>query len=308
MGMVEAVRSLDDPLSRDRLVHAMTPAGDWLALAARTDKLVAEARRRHDTWPTATCALGRALTGALLLAGLQKGQERVLLELMGNGPLGMVVAEATGTGAVRGYVQQPHVELPRRPDGKIDVGAAVGKGTLWVIKELGLREPYRGAVPLVSGEIAQDLAHYLASSEQRRAAVALGVSLDEEGNVLRAGGLLVEALPGATDASIRAMEARLQAMPTITHQLEEGKKPEELLQSLFADMNLQILSSQPAAFTCSCSRQRLGAGLLSLGEEAIREMIAKDHGAQLVCRFCGRTYEFSEGELRQLLAKLGDAG
>lgn len=286
----------------DHLLHAVAAQGTLMAVAASTRGVVEEARRRHDTWPTATAALGRALTGVLLLGALLKEErQRVMLELAGDGPLGLVVAEATATGEVRGYVQNPHTDLPRTPQGKLAVGEAVGKGTLWVVRDLGLREPYRSSVPLVSGEIAKDLAYYLARSEQTPSLVALGVSLESDGSVHNAGGLLLQALPGARDEELAGIEERARGMAAVTTQLDQGHGPEEMLHTLLGPLEFQVIAERPVYFRCGCSRERLAGALQSLGEQALKEIITEDGQAELVCRFCGEKYRFDRAELSELL-------
>ncbi|MBE3577725.1 MAG: Hsp33 family molecular chaperone HslO [Limnochordales bacterium] len=295
---------------RDSLIHAMVADGRLMAVAASTRETVEEAKRRHDTWPTATAALGRTLTGAVLLAAVLKSPgQRVMLQVAGDGPLGLVVAEATIAAAgvlARGYVQNPHTDPLRTRRGKLDVAAAVGRGTLWVIKDLGLREPYRGSVPLVSGEIAEDLAYYLVRSEQTPSLVALGVLVEPDGGVRAAGGIMVQVLPGADEATINELEQRARNMPPVSSQLEHGRGPEEILHGLLGDFGVQVLASRSVGFSCSCSRERLADALRALGTETLAELEREDGQAEVVCRFCGEKYLFSREDLMRLMAYRGE--
>lgn len=294
--------------TKDSLIHAVAASGTLMAVAASTRETLQEAQRRHGTWPTAAAALGRTLTGAVLLSALLKSEgQRVMVQVSGDGPLGLVVAEATAAAAgvlVRGYVQNPRTDPPRVRRGKLDVVAAVGQGTLWVVKDLGLREPYRGSVPLVSGEIAEDLAYYLVRSEQTPSLVALGVLVEPDGSVSAAGGVMVQAFPGADDETLRRLEGRARSMPPISSQLEHGRGPEEILHGLVGDLSPQVLDSRPVSFQCRCSRERLAGALRSLGKEMLTELEQEDGQAEVVCRFCGERYLFTREDLLGLIGEI----
>lgn len=290
---------------RDNLVHMTAAGGLVRALAALTTQTVETARRRHGAYPTAAAALGRALTGAALLGASLKGQERVMLEIIGDGPLGKVVAESDARGHLRGYVANPHVHLPPNAQGKFDVAKAVGAGHLYVIKDLGLKEPYRGTVPLISGEIAADLAYYLNVSEQTPSACILGVLVDPEGYVRAAGGILIQLMPGAQEDEelIGRLEERIAKMPALSWSIDEGRKPCELLLDLLEGMEPERLFERPLEFRCFCSKERLSRGLFALGKEELEEILRTQGRAELVCHFCGERYEFSESELAALIAE-----
>lgn len=284
-------------------VRGMTRDGAFRIFAADTRDLVEEARKRHHTSPTATAALGRALTAAALL-GLDLKTGRVMIQINGGGPLGEIIAEADAEGNVRGLVQRPHVHLTPRK-GKLLVGQAVGReGYISVTRDLGLKEPYQGAVKLVSGEIAEDVSYYLTVSEQVPSAVALGVFVDTENRVEAAGGFLIQTLPAATDEAITATEKVLKELPPVTTLLREGLSPEEILFRIFGKEGVEILEKRPLAYRCRCSRERVERALAALGPEEIKALIAKKEPAQITCDFCGEKYLFSPEELEALLASL----
>ena len=297
----------DGPSSRPgrqgQLVRLLV-AGDQLRLvAAVTTPVVEEARRRHGLWPTAAAAVGRLMTAALLLASSLKDEERIMLQVVGDGPLRHVVAEATASLQVRAYAAEPHVHLPLNDHGKLDVAAAVGRGTLHVLRDLGLKEPYRGAVPLVSGEIAEDVAHYLAASEQSPSSVALGVLVAPDGRIRAAGGFLLMPLPGAPDELIGEMERRLAAFPPVSRRIDQlGPQvdPVELVRPLLEGLDYRVLQAAPVTFHCPCSRRRFEAGLVALGAEELRAIAAEQDPVELRCRFCNRRYLFPARRLLEL--------
>lgn len=278
-------------------------------IAAETRAPCEEARRRHDLWPTAAAAVGRALTAAALMALDLKSPGAVILRFRGDGPLRGVTAEgrlpegADDPIAVRGYAGEPHVDLDLNERGKLDVGRAVGRGTLYVVRDMGRGEPYTGAAELVSGEIAEDLAHYFLRSEQRRTAVALGVLVAPDGSVAAAGGLVVELLPGAGEREAEEVEANLARLGSVTAALAGGADARELARSAAGRLDEGRLLARPVAFRCTCNRRRLSAALVQLGQAELEDMIAKDGRAELVCRFCAKRYLFSSEELAELLAR-----
>ena len=285
------------------IVHA-SAAGDTVrALAAVTTDLVEDARRRHGTAPTATAALGRALTAGLLMGGTMKDEERLTLELVGDGPLRRVMVSTTGVAQVRGYVARPTTHLPPR-NGKLDVGGAIGKGLLCVIRtQPHQREPYRSIMNLVSGEVATDIAHYLLQSEQIPSAVSLGVFVNRGGDVGAAGGFLVQALSGAEDGMIAAIEANVARMGAVTDLIRGGAGPAELLAQTLAGLTLRTIAEHPVRFVCPCTRERVFGALLLLGAADLRDMIERDGGAAVVCEFCAERYAVSRAELAMLLAE-----
>jgi len=297
-----------------RILRGLAGGGDLRVVAAETTDVVEEARRRHGLSPTATAALGRAMTGALLLAQLllKTPKERITLRVEGTGPLGGIVVEADPQGNVRGYVKNPKAEVPLREDGKLNVGKLVGAGVLRVDRSLPNGEVYTSTVPLVSGEIAEDLAHYLWQSEQIPSAVLLGVRVKGEGEVEVAGGVAVQVLPGAGEEVLGRLEANLKDLPGLTPLLRERGLEgalEVLLAGLgFARTDLRALgyplNEIPACFRCRCNRERALEALVFFTPEEREEMIVKDGGAEVVCHWCGEVYRFSPEEVRSLVAEV----
>jgi molecular chaperone Hsp33 len=285
----------------DYAVRATAAAGAVLALAATSGRLCEEARRRHGAWPTAAAALGRVLTAAALLALPLKDRGSITLRVRGDGPLGGILATARPSGAVRGYAVHPHVDLPPRPDGKLDVGGAVGRhGVLTVTRDLGLRQPYTGSAELVSGEIADDLTHYLAHSEQVPSSVALGVLIGEGGRVRAAGGLLIQRLPGAPTGVAEEIEGNILRMGGVSRLLDAGASPEDLLRQALGTSRPHVLARRRLRFACDCSLRRMRAALATLPAEELRAMREEDGGAELLCHFCGRRYHLGAEELAAL--------
>jgi molecular chaperone Hsp33 len=293
----------------DYMVRA-TAAGERVrAVATVTTEMVEDARIRHATSATATAALGRTLTAAALLsAGLKDGQS-VTLRVLGDGPAGGIITQADAAGHVRGYVMNPQADLPATPARKLDVGGLVGhNGMLHVTRDLGMRRPYYGSAPLVSGEIAEDLAAYLVRSEQVRSAVALGVLVGRDLRVLASGGLCVQALPGADPAVVAGIEGRMRALPPITDLVAAGKTPEQLLEAALDGLAPDAPSTGPVVFMCRCNRQRVEEMLGVLGVEELESLLRQEGQAEVTCRFCGDRYVLNEDELRQLIAGLRGKG
>jgi len=284
------------------VVRGLAKNGSFRVFAADTRDIVEEAKNRHATAPTATAALGRALTAAALLgADLKTG--RVMIQINGGGPLGEILAEADAQGNVRGLVQRPHIHLTPQK-GKLLVGQAVGKeGYVSVTRDLGLKEPYQGSTQLVSGEIAEDLSYYLTVSEQIPSAVALGVFVDTDNTVTAAGGFLIQTMPQATDEEITHTEAILRELPPVTTLLREGLSPEEILSRIFGD-EVEILEKRPLRYQCRCSRERVERALIALGPEELQKLIEKGEAAEITCDFCREKYVFTVDELRNLLNQI----
>jgi molecular chaperone Hsp33 len=281
---------------QDHLIRVVTRDGSLRAVAAVTTALVEETRRRQGTDPTATVALGRLVTGAALLGSLLKGRERLALTVEGNGPLRRLQAETDAAGQVRGAVKVPVSGLAPGPDG-FDVAGAVGRaGFLHVVKDLGLKEPYRGMVELYTSTIAQDLAYYLTVSEQVPSSVALGVYVEPDGRVTAAGGFLVQSLPPRNEGLVSLVEERLAVLPPTTALLREGLAPADILARLLAGIPCQVVGQTELAFRCSCSREQVRGVLGSLGPEELQGLIAEG-GAEVTCEFCKEVYRFSAGEL-----------
>ncbi|MDO8444638.1 MAG: Hsp33 family molecular chaperone HslO [Deltaproteobacteria bacterium] len=285
----------------DYLVRIITRAGNIRAMACVTTGLVNEARKRHNTFPTASAALGRALTGGVLMGAMLKTGQKVALKFEGSGPLKKVIVEADSNGTVRGYVGVPDVYMVKE-DGKLDVAGAVGKaGFLTVTKDIGLKEPYKGMVQLYTSEIAEDLAFYLTESEQIPSAVALGVYVEPDTSISAAGGFLIQTLPPQDNELIDLLINRAGKLPPVTKLLREGRTPEGILDLLFANIPYDILEKRTLAFQCSCSREKIERALISLGREELTSMIEGQEGAEVKCEFCRNNYSFTNGELENLL-------
>lgn len=287
----------------DELIRMIATDGHVKAVSITAKDLTERARTIHRLAPLATAALGRTLMAASLM-GCQLKEEKgaVTLTVKGGGPLGTVMAVSDKDGNVRGYVGDGSVELPLKAPGKLDVGAGVGRdGTLTVIKDIGLKEPYVGTVPLVSGEIAEDVTSYFVVSEQIPTACALGVLVDTDCSVSQAGGYLIQLLPGATDEEIDKVEHGVARLGAVTAALERGLDGEGLLREALADFHLEVLERAPVEYRCYCSRQRMERALISLGAKDLRALIDEQGDAELTCQFCDKSYHFTKQELERLL-------
>ena len=290
----------------DRIVRAISTDGMVQAAAICSRDLTERARQIHKTLPVATAALGRALAAASMMGNALKSDGASLtLQFKGGGPLGTVLAVSDNEGCVRGYVTNPHTDLPLRPDGKLDVGGAVGhEGTLTVIKDLHMKEPYVGTIDLLGGEIAEDVAGYFVESEQIPTACALGVLVDRDQSVKSAGGYLIQLMPGAGEDTIAKVEGGVMAAGPVSAILEQNDDPEALLRTVMSDFDLKILEMCPVSYKCYCSRQRVERALISLGKSELEQMLAEQGGCQLTCQFCDAVYDFSADDLRDLIAGL----
>ena len=293
---------------RDEMVRAITADGLVRAQAITGRDLVEKARTLHTLLPVATAALGRTLLAASLLGDMLKEDNASLtLQIKGGGPLGLVLAVSDSGGNVRGYVQNPHVELMEQHPGKLDVGGAVGtQGTLTVIKDFGYKEPYVGTIGLFSGEIADDLAMYFVESEQVPTACALGVLVGLDQSVTAAGGYLIQLLPGAGEDVISQIEAGVKKLGPVSAALDRGLDAEDLLREVLDGFELDILQTHPVEYRCACSRDRVVRALISLGRQELREMIEEQGQAELSCQFCDKVYRFSREELEEILAQMGE--
>lgn len=286
----------------DQLVRAISKDGYVKAVAASTRDLTERARQIHRCFPVATAALGRTLAAASMMGNMLKGEgSSVTLQIKGGGPLGRILAVSDNEGNVRGTVDDPAVDLPLRPDGKLDVGSAVGSdGTLTVIRDLNLKEPYVGSVGLLGGEIAEDLAAYFVESEQIPTACGLGVLVDRDQSVLCAGGYLVQLLPGASEDIIGKVEGSIMAAGAVTGILKENPDPEAMLKKVLSDFELEILETGPIEYRCYCSRDRMERALISMGPEELRSLIDEQGQAELSCQFCDNVQTFTREELEAL--------
>jgi molecular chaperone Hsp33 len=293
--------------SQDTLIHGTAADGTVRCMAAVTTNLVAEAARRHDLWPTVAAALGRTLTGTLLLGASLKELDRLTVQIIGDGPIGGITTEVNAHGQVRGYVRNPEAHAPYNENGKFDVRAVVGQGMFYVTRESGYdvglhRDPYRGSVPIVSGEIAEDFAFYLTKSEQIPSAVMLGVHLQPIApHVSAAGGLMIQMMPGADEKIISIIEASVNRMPHATTLIREGSRPADLLRAALGEIEFEILDEKPVSFTCSCSRERAVSMISSIERTELESMLREDRGAVMTCHFCNETYRIDEAELEIIL-------
>jgi molecular chaperone Hsp33 len=275
-------------------------------MAIRATGLVARAQEIHKTWPVATAALGRTLMAASMIGNTLKEKEgSVTIRINGGGPLGSILAVADSMGNVRGYVQAGQIELPSKEPGKLDVGKAVGReGTLTVMKDLCMKDPYVGTVSLISGEIAEDITAYFVESEQIPTACALGVLVDRDSSVLTAGGYLIQLLPGADDDTIKKIEEGIASLGAVTPALQTGMGPEELLRKVLYPFNLELLETIPVEYRCYCSRERMKTALISMGKEELSALILEQGVAELTCQFCDAVQVFEKEELEELLNSL----
>lgn len=288
----------------DQLVRAISKDGCVKAVAISTRDLTERARQIHKTLPVATAALGRTLAAASMMGNALKEEgASVTLQIKGGGPLGTLLAVSDNEGNVRGTVDDPAVDIPLRPDGKLDVGTAVGcDGTLTVIRDLNMKEPYVGSVGLLGGEIAEDLAAYFVESEQIPTACGLGVLVDRDQSVLAAGGYLIQLLPGAGEDVISKVEGGVMAAGSVTGLLRENNDPAEVLRKVLSDFELEILERSPIEYRCYCSRDRMERALISLGPEELKGIIDEQGSAELACQFCDNVQTFTKDDLEGLLA------
>ena len=287
----------------DQLVRVIAKDAPIKAMGISGTSLVERARQIHDTWPVATAALGRLLMAASMMGNMLKEQDgSVTLRVKGDGPLGTVLAVSDSMGNVRGYVENPAVDVPRKSHAKLDVGSAVGPGgTLTVVKDLGLKEPYVGSIQLISGEIAEDIAAYFVESEQIPTACALGVLISPDQTVRAAGGYLIQLLPGADESVISAIERGVARVGAVSAQLDRGLGPVELLQDVLSDFQLEMLETSPVEYRCYCSRERVSRALISVGASELKSLIQEQGSTDLTCQFCDKVYHFTRDDLESLL-------
>lgn len=288
----------------DTLTKAVSKDGKFRAYVVNATDTVKEAQQRHDTWRNSSAALGRTMIGSILVATSTLKEDEVLTtRLQGDGPVGAIVVDATAQGNVKGYISNPHVALKAREDGHIDVKAAVGtKGTLSITKDLHLKEPFTGQVPLVSGEIGMDFAYYMAKSEQIPSAIGVSVFVEPNEKVGAAGGFLIQTLPGATDKDISKIEDNLKIISNLSTLLNEGLDNKQVMEKIMNGIEMKYLQDMPVQFKCDCSKERFSKSLATLATSDLQSMIDENHGAEAVCKFCGNKYEFTEAELKEFIA------
>ena len=290
----------------DRIVRAISSDGLVQAAAICSRDLTERARQIHKLLPVGTAALGRTLSAASLMGNALKGAGASLtLQIKGGGPLGTVLAVSDNLGNVRGYVTNPQVDIPLREDGKLDVGGAVGhEGTITVIKDLHMKEPYVGTIDLLGGEIAEDVAAYFVESEQIPTACGLGVLVDRDQSVKAAGGYLIQLLPGATEDTIVKVEGGIMAAGNVSAILDKDDDPEHMLRQVMSDFDLKILETCPVEYRCYCSRQRVERALISLGKDELQQILDEQGHCSMTCQFCDAVYDFSGDELKALIGSL----
>ncbi|MDD7193603.1 MAG: Hsp33 family molecular chaperone HslO [Clostridiaceae bacterium] len=283
------------------LIRMISADGTLTVIAADTTDIVNKAEQIHKTSAVTSAALGRLLTAASMMGAVLKGEDdSITLRLSGDGPAGSVIAVSDSMGNVRGYVANPIVEIPLNDKGKLDVAGAVGKnGTLTVMKDLGLREPYIGQVPIVSGEIAEDITNYFAVSEQIPTVCALGVLVNPDLSIKAAGGFIIQLLPTALDDTIDKVEECIKAIPPVTKMLSDGMKPEDICRSVLKGFELEVLDTANPEYRCTCSKERVTRALLSLGSQELKEM-ANEKETEVACHFCDKKYVFTSAEIKKL--------
>lgn len=289
----------------DTLLRGNSIDGAIRVFVAVTTELANEAQRIHNTYPVATAALGRTLTAASIIgAGLKNETDTTTIQFKGDGPLGSIVAVTDSASRVRGYVVNPFVDLPLNEKGKLDVGGAVGKGYLNVIRDLGMKEPYAGQVPIVTGEIAEDLTYYFARSEQIPTAIALGVLVDTDNSVLASGGFMIQLMPEATEDMAERLEEHMKTLEPITEMIRSGMSAEDIFFHITEgfDMIMENKAVEPK-YECKCSKERMEQALIAIGKDELKALIDEQGEAELTCQFCDNSYTFNKGELEQLLAE-----
>ena len=286
---------------KDYIVRATAGDGQVRAFAATTGNLVEEARRRHNTSPVATAALGRLLTAGAMMGSMMKNDTDVLtLQIKGDGPLGGITVTADAKANVKGFVENPDAMLPPK-NGKLDVGGAVGIGLLNVIKDMGMTEPYVGQTILQTSEIAEDLTYYFATSEQVPSSVGLGVLMNKDNTVHCAGGFIVQVMPFVTDEVLSRLEENIQKISSVTQMLDDGHTPEQMLERVLEGLDTEITDTIPANFSCNCSHERIEKAIISIGKKDIQSMIDEGKEVEVKCHFCNTAYKFSVEELKEIL-------
>ena len=289
---------------KDYMIRAVAADAQIRAFAITSRDLTETARKAHNTRPIATAALGRAMSGALMMAEMLKGPRDLLtIQIDGDGPMQGLVVTADNQGRVKGYVKKTDVILPPNEQGHLNVGGAIGRGTLTVIRDMNLKDPYIGQIPLVTGEIAEDLTAYYAQSEQIPSSVGLGVLMNKDNTVKRAGGFVVQLMPFADEGVIGKLENNIRRIKSVTHILDEDSRPEHLLDTVLEGFDIQITSREDVSFYCNCSRERFERGLILLGREELENIIADGKEIELACQFCNRRYTYTPDEVKKLLPR-----
>lgn len=288
---------------KDYLVKALAFDGQVRAYAVNTTETINEAQKKHYTWPTASAAMGRAMTAGVMMGAMLKGEEKITIKIEGGGPIGAILVDANSKGKVRGYVTNPQTHFDLNEQGKLDVRRAVGtEGMITVVKDVGLRDHFSGQTPIVSGELGEDFTYYFVASEQVPSSVGVGVLVNPDNSILAAGGFIIQIMPGAEEEVISVIEQKITAMAPISKLIEKGMSPEEILYYILGEENVKVLEEMPVQFECTCSKERFGNAIVSLGKKEIEEMIEEDGQAETQCHFCNEKYIFAKSELEQLKA------
>lgn len=288
----------------DSIIRGLAYDGQLRVSAVVATDITEELRKRHDTYPVATAALGRAVSATLLLSWGLKGEGMITMRIFGDGPLGGIIVTANAHGEAKGYVQEPHVDLPLNEMGKLDVGGAIGAGDLYISKDIGLGEPYTGSVPLVSGEIGEDVAEYLMQSEQTPSLVAVGVLVNPDYSVAASGGIIIQLMPGTEEDVLNEIAEGLKGVQAVSALLNIGYDARGLIEHYLPKTKVDILEETPVAFNCGCNRERISGALKSVGIAELEEMIAKDGKAEVCCHFCNEKYEFTAEDLQSLIDEI----
>ena len=290
---------------KDCIVRATAANAQIRAFAVSSRELVEHARAAHNTSPVVTAALGRLMTGGVMMGSMLKGDKDMLtLQVAGSGPVHGLTVTADSKGNVKGYADNPQAMMPPNSVGKLDVGGVIGVGVLTVIKDMGVKEPYSSTIELKTGEIADDLTYYFATSEQVPSSVALGVLMDRNNTVKQAGGFIIQLMPFTEEKVIDALEQKLSSVPSVTSMLEEGNTPEQILEIVLGDLGLEITDTMPVQFYCNCNRERVEKVLLSLGKKELQSLIEEGRDVELNCHFCNTNYAFGIEELKKIQSRI----
>lgn len=288
---------------KDYLVRGIVESKNCRVFACSTTQLLEEARQKHGLWPTASAALGRLMSATLMMGAMNKNHEKMTITINGGGPIGTLMTTTNSDGKIKGFVANPEVHYTYNDTGKLAVGVAVGnQGTLQVIKDMGLKEPFVGTVPLQSGEIGDDFSYYFMVSEQTPSVVSVGVLVNDTNEILSSGGFIIQLLPDATDEDIEYIENKMNGFPPVSTLIHEGKTPEDILKMIFDDV--EFLDTQDLFFECDCSKEGMKAALMTVGVAELENIINEDHGCEMKCHFCNTKYQFSEEELQELLEEM----
>ena len=289
-------------MSGDYLIRATAADEKVRAFAIRSTEMAATARETHKTLPVVTAALGRLLSAGAMMGSMMKGEnDKLTLQMKGDGPIGMMTVTADSHGNIKGFPANPAVDIPRKYAGKLDVGAAVGKGILTVIMDLGLREPYNGQVEIQTGEIGDDLAYYFTVSEQTPSAVGLGVMVDTDSSVKHSGGFIIQLMPDADEETVAAIESKVSGAPSVTSMMEDGMSPEDILEYYLGDLDLKINETEPVRFYCDCSKEKVARSLATISRKDLEEIINDGEEIEVKCYFCNSAYKFGIDELNKIM-------